>query len=281
MFLRYLVIVIVIYAFYYHKYHYRQGEPEVFREKRIKELEFLTLDYLKEKHGKKQIIVTGNSSVNPDVGEEARLRRMSLERFVSECMNGTDWYFKTEDSYAFLEELGLKPELERIFSREFPKEGVIHSSFSFWCGGKGTFTAWHTDMEDMSVLYVIQGKKRVVLAPPIYDNDMYKREKYYLGSFWSEVDFLNPDLTKFPKYKNVKTREIIVNSGEAIQIPRHWWHAVENLEPTIAITYCAYTHNYPLFAFPPEILRYIYYCWLKGSVILPPKVDSPKIKMTK
>ena len=67
---------------------------------------------------------------------------------------------------------------------------------------------------------------------------MYKTNKYFFFSLWSEVDFSNPDYEKYPLYKDVEIKEIILNAGDGIYIPRNWWHCVENLEPTIALTYC-------------------------------------------
>ena len=196
---------------------------------------------------------------------------MRMKKFINEHLNGSEWYFKTEDSYTFLKNIGLKPKLDDVFGRNFPRTGVFFTSFSFWCGGKGTTTAWHTDMEDMIYLYVIKGRKRVRLLSPKFNDSMYPRKKYYLGSLWSEIDFLNPNLKKFPLYKNAVSEisEVTLNAGDALHIPRHWWHCVENLEPTVAITYCSYTHNYTLFALLPEIFRSLRY-------LFQPNVDSPE-----
>ena len=70
---------------------------------------------------------------------------------------------------------------------------------------------------------------------------------------YSEVDFMNPDYAKFPNYKKVVIDEYILNEGDSIFIPQNIWHCVENLEDTLALTYNAFTINYP-FIFLPQYL---------------------------
>jgi quercetin dioxygenase-like cupin family protein len=249
----------------YHKFHHKRRDFVVFKNKNIEELSFLTPEYLAKNHGNKDIYVTKNSSSDADMGDEGKYKQMKLKDFVENHLDKSDYYFKTEDFYDFLEILGLKPKLNAIFSKAFPRNNLFHTSFSFWCGGKGTTTAWHTDMEDKTYLYVIKGKKKVRLASPKFNKNMYPKTKYYFASLWSQVDFLNPDYERFPLYKKVKIEEVVLNDGDAIHIPRHWWHCVENLEPTIAITYCTYTFPYVFNVMIPEMFRYIYYS-AKGAL---------------
>ena len=110
------------------------------------------------------------------------------------------------------------------------------------------------DYNDLSYLYVVQGIKRVLIASNT-NNDMYeKTNENHLYCQYSEVDFMNPDYVKFPNYKNVKINEFILKEGDSIFIPQNIWHCVENLEDTLAITYNAFTINYPLIFLP----QYLY-----------------------
>lgn len=249
-----LIFLVIIYLILYRFYHYHSDEPVLYN-RNIPELDFLTFDYLRDEHGEQEIYATLNSSVYPDMASEKRYRTMTLRTFLDDKIS--EYYFKSEDLYSFLKDIKLKPLLDKIFPSYFPLPNVLYRSYSFWCGGKGTTTAWHTDIEDHSVLYVITGKKKILVAKP--SSDMYPRDKYFLGSLWSQIDFKEPDLDRYPKYKDVEIKEFLLKAGDALYIPRNWWHCVENLEPTIAITYLSYRLPYLFFGIIPEFIRYLWY----------------------
>lgn len=55
-----------------------------------------------------------------------------------------------------------------------------------------------------------------------------------------QVDFDRPDYNKFPKFKNVKGYETVVEPGDVLYIPIYWWHHVESLMrggPTITVNF--------------------------------------------
>lgn len=63
-------------------------------------------------------------------------------------------------------------------------------------------------------------------------------------SSWSQVDIFAPDVERFPLFEQSAFQEVRVRPGELLLIPRHWWHAVENLGlPTLAVSF---------FVDPPE-----------------------------
>lgn len=44
-----------------------------------------------------------------------------------------------------------------------------------------------------------------------------------------QIDFDNPDYTKYPKFKNVYGYEVIVGPEDVLYIPMYWFHHVESL----------------------------------------------------
>lgn len=55
-----------------------------------------------------------------------------------------------------------------------------------------------------------------------------------------KVDFDNPDLTKFPKFKEARGYEVIVGPEDVLYIPMYWFHHVESLKhggPTVSINF--------------------------------------------
>jgi len=70
-----------------------------------------------------------------------------------------------------------------------------------------------------------EGTKRVVLYPPDQRRSLYN----------GRVDVDNPDLTKFPDFKNAKGRmEVILEPGDIAFVPSRWWHQVSYLTPCLS-----------------------------------------------
>jgi hypothetical protein len=67
-----------------------------------------------------------------------------------------------------------------------------------------------------------------VLVDP--ERQSFLCEKPRLSPFacWAGIDVLSGPAPAF-------AQEVILRSNEAILLPEMWWHAVENLEPTIAV----------------------------------------------
>ena len=51
------------------------------------------------------------------------------------------------------------------------------------------------------------------------------------------VDIENPDFAHFPKLEGVETMVAELEEGDAIYIPRRWWHHVRTLETTVSVNY--------------------------------------------
>jgi len=282
-----LVIINYIYNYYY--YHYKEEKNfTLFKSLNIPEFDFLTFDYLSNNHGDKEIYlcesasnampeedsicVYDNNYIKPDNFKGNVYKKSTIKDFIKNDLDDDKWYFKYEDDYKFFKMIGMEKKFKNVCKNVCKNvfnsdktDNILNSSISFWCGGKNTKTPWHTDFDDRCFLYVIHGKKKLKIVSPKYDKKMYKTNKYFFFSLWSEVDFSNPDYEKYPLYKDVEIKEIILNAGDGIYIPRNWWHCVENLEPTIALTYCSYSKNFYKYCKLPEKIRKIYYTFFKSK----------------
>lgn len=156
-----------------------------------------------------------------------------------------------------LEELAEKPYLSmfNIFDT-FPhlKKDVDFSIFSqytkknypsAWIGPSGTISGLHWDTSS-NLLVQLKGKKLLLLASPKYKKEMYINRKFDDGAVSSKVDINNFDEAKFPKFKNVDFFSFILEPGDAIYIPKGWWHYVKSLESSISVNNFGY--------FPKEML---------------------------
>ncbi len=117
----------------------------------------------------------------------------------------------------------------------------IEDEARLWVQPQGNRTGLHWDSFN-SLISVLHGRKRVLLFSPdqierLYPCHVTGSKDFSRGS-WSQLDVFDPDLAAFPKARDAQYHEVFVEQGETLLIPRHWWHAVENLgTPTIAVSF--------------------------------------------
>jgi hypothetical protein len=98
-----------------------------------------------------------------------------------------------------------------------------------WLGG-AVHTRTHND-RDHNLACVIAGRRRFVLFPPEQVTNLY------VGPLdnpppLSLVDPEAPDLARFPRYAHAiaAARIAFLEPGDALFMPRYWWHHVTSLD---------------------------------------------------
>ena len=51
------------------------------------------------------------------------------------------------------------------------------------------------------------------------------------------MDIFNPDLERFPRFKDVQALECVVSPGDVLYIPSYWWHHIISLTETVSVTF--------------------------------------------
>lgn len=99
-----------------------------------------------------------------------------------------------------------------------------------WLGG-AVKTQTHND-RDHNLACVIAGRRRFLLFPPAEVANLY------VGPLdnpppLSLVDPENPDFERFPRFQGAMAaaRVALLEPGDAIFIPKYWWHHVTSLDP--------------------------------------------------
>ncbi|XP_053393393.1 HSPB1-associated protein 1-like isoform X2 [Mercenaria mercenaria] len=114
------------------------------------------------------------------------------------------------------------------------ERGGDHSTI--WIGSCGTYTPCHQDTYGFNLVAQIQGRKRWYLFNPDQTDCMYPtRIPYEESSIYSEVNVRYPDLDKHPLFQKTTPYIIELVPGDVLYVPRHWWHFVESLEPSMSI----------------------------------------------
>ncbi|NXR18788.1 HBAP1 protein, partial [Cinclus mexicanus] len=80
-------------------------------------------------------------------------------------------------------------------------------------------------------------RKRWHLFPPGDTSFLYPtRIPYEESSIFSKVNIANPDLKRFPEFRNATSHVVTLSPGQVLLVPRHWWHYVESIDPvTVSI----------------------------------------------
>lgn len=88
-----------------------------------------------------------------------------------------------------------------------------------------SYTDWYFHPSDETLMCQIGGSKRVALLAPDQRNwdtmlDVVSHERF-VGV---------PDSKRFPEFRKLRFRSVIVDHGDALYIPPYWWHAVESVD---------------------------------------------------
>ena len=111
---------------------------------------------------------------------------------------------------------------------------------SLWMGTSGSGTQCHYDVAD-NIIVQLYGTKRIRIYPPIVGvfhlhvfpdaHPKARKSQVDFDFFNTRNDNINADmLQRFPHFANVSnpTMDVILQPGDALQIPAFWFHHVEN-----------------------------------------------------
>jgi mannose-6-phosphate isomerase-like protein (cupin superfamily) len=105
-----------------------------------------------------------------------------------------------------------------------------------WIGNRIRVATHYDLMENIGV--VMAGRRRFTLFPPDQIANLYPGpfELTPAGTPVSLVDPGDPDLDRYPRFAEAWDHAVtaLLEPGDAIYIPYHWWHAVDSLDPVSA-----------------------------------------------
>lgn len=106
-----------------------------------------------------------------------------------------------------------------------------------WVGNQAKVST-HYDMLD-NVVCAVSGRRRFTLFPPEQLSNLYVGPIDFTlsGQPVSMVSLDDPDLARYPRFAEAleQAEEVELAPGDALYIPKLWWHNVESLEPVNTI----------------------------------------------
>ncbi len=93
--------------------------------------------------------------------------------------------------------------------------------------GRDSHTNSHFHPAEEAVLCQIAGRKRVILHSPRDFSKLYPRPFLTAHYNWTRIEDLEKaDPARYPRYAEAERFECVVEAGDALFIPVHWWHLV-------------------------------------------------------
>lgn len=81
------------------------------------------------------------------------------------------------------------------------------------------------------------GRKLFKLYNPKYFGNVYPYPCHHYYDRQCQVDIDNPDLERFPKFKDAKCVQGIVHPGDVLYLPPYWFHYVASLDTTVSVNF--------------------------------------------
>lgn len=105
---------------------------------------------------------------------------------------------------------------------------------ALWLGPAGIVSPMHFDVPD-NLHFVIQGKKRFTLVAPRDSWNVRPRSLLSGQAQYAGVDPENAEADA--RYARAEPWVAEVGPGDALYIPRFWWHHARGLELTLAVNF--------------------------------------------
>ena len=94
----------------------------------------------------------------------------------------------------------------------------------------------------------VLGRKRVLLISPDQTHRLYNE----VGVF-SDVDCDHPDAQRHPLYRDVLSKQVLLEPGEVLFLPVGWWHHVKALDVSVTVTFTNFVHPNDFQWFHPHL----------------------------
>jgi ribosomal protein L16 Arg81 hydroxylase len=126
---------------------------------------------------------------------------------------------------------------DMLFDEQWFDPSRKETHVSLWMGPEGAATALHFDRQD-ALLAQAYGSKRVLLAAPSESPCLYRG-----ASGYSPVDPEQPDLARYPRFRDVELVVATLEHGDALFLPDGWWHHVRALTASISLSMSNFSWN--------------------------------------
>ena len=77
---------------------------------------------------------------------------------------------------------------------------------------------------------VLGGRRRYILSHPDQCEHLALHPMGHPSARHSMVDFSDPDLEKYPQFKQARSSEVVLQAGDLLYLPTNWFHYIVSLD---------------------------------------------------
>jgi histone arginine demethylase JMJD6 len=210
-----------------------------------------TPEFFKARFGDMRFTIAGREHGQKGYAERAGEEEYTMAQFIDRVSASTDEkpapYFRNRILYDLFP--SLKDDIEPLppyFTPNWLPERYLvspvgkvlnrGSAIELYIGGKGgAFPVLHYDgVGTHAFLMQVYGRKKFVIYPPDQEPYLYPSPEKRNLSLVDNIDA--PDLDKFPQFAHAVATTFILEPGELLFVPSHWWHTTKMLTPSITLS---------------------------------------------
>lgn len=191
--------------------------------------------------------------VKPRVGynEQKDGVAYTMAQFIDRVLESTDEnpapYFRNRVLYQMFPSLkqDIEPLPEYFLPNWLPDRYMVKyvsdvlnrgAAIELYIGGKGAaFPVLHYDGAGThAFLMQVYGRKQFIVYSPEQEPYLYASPEKQNFSMVNSLD--TPDLGRFPLFAKAVPTTFILEPGELLFVPSHWWHTTKMLTPSITLS---------------------------------------------
>jgi histone arginine demethylase JMJD6 len=196
----------------------------------------------------------GNDDLRKYVGSEKENEGAvdyTLGQFINHVLKSTDEhpapYFRNRILYDLFPSLkqDVQPLPDYFFPNWLPDRYISKSvgevlnrgaALEVYIGGRGgAFPVLHYDGAGTHAFVMqIYGRKQFIIYPPEQESFLYPSPEKQNLSLVNNID--SPDLERFPLFARAAATTFVLEPGELVFVPSHWWHTTKMLTASISVS---------------------------------------------
>ena len=175
----------------------------------------------------------------------------TMARFIDRVLESSDEnpapYFRNRVLHELFPSLkqDIEPLPEYFLPNWLPESYLVNyvgqvlnrgAAIEIYIGGKGgAFPVLHYDGAGThAFLMQVYGRKQFIIYPPDQEPFLYPSPEKENFSMINSID--KPDLERFPLFAKADPTKFVLEPGELLFVPSHWWHTTKMLTASISIS---------------------------------------------
>lgn len=210
-----------------------------------------TPEFFKREFGDMTFTINEDAKQKASYQDNLGTAEYTMARFIDRVLESTDEnpapYFRNRVLYDVFP--SLKPDIEPLpeyfLPNWLPERYLVKrvnevlnrgAALEIYIGGKGgSFPVVHYDGAGThAFLMQVYGRKQFILYSPEQERFLYPSPEKKNLSLINSVD--RPDLARFPLFAQAVATTLVLEPGELLFVPSHWWHTTKMLSPSISIS---------------------------------------------